>query len=157
MNQDKPWYDVMQVCQNGHKITDPLKTEPQYGKQYCTNCGAPTTSTCEACKVEIQGWHHGSFTTSGPDIPSFCHACGQPYPWTQSRLKAARELAEEVEGLSESERESLKASLDDLVRDTPRTGLAATRFKRLVAKSGKGAAALRANIAETLPVSLISE
>jgi hypothetical protein len=42
--------------------------------------------------------------------------------------------------LSEDERQMLKASLDDLVRDTPRTTLAATRFKRLATKAGKGGA-----------------
>jgi hypothetical protein len=40
-------------------------------------------------------------------------------------------------GLNHEEREVLKASLDDLVRDTPSTPLAAIRFKRIVAKAGK--------------------
>ena len=34
----------------------------------------------------------------------------------------------------------LKKSLNDLVSDTPNTPLAAQRFKRLVAKAGKGVA-----------------
>ena len=38
------------------------------------------------------------------------------------------------------EKDQLKASFDDLVRDTPRTELAATRFKKLAVKAGKGTA-----------------
>ena len=72
--------------------------------------------------------------------PSFCHGCGTAYPWTQARLMAARELAFELVALEPDEREALAKSLDDLVRDTPRTALAATRFKRLAAKAGSTAA-----------------
>jgi hypothetical protein len=49
-------------------------------------------------------------------------------------------MAEEVEGLTKEERQSLRASLDDLVRDSPHTTVAATRFKRIAGKAGKGAA-----------------
>ena len=138
-------YDVMQVCLNGHVITDSLRMFPGDDKTHCPRCGAPTISKCEKCQTDIQG--HYRF----PDVivagrgyktkpPAFCHSCGTQYPWTQARLVAARELAEELEGLSQGERQTLKVSLDDLVRDTPRTTLAATRFKRIISKAGKGAA-----------------
>jgi hypothetical protein len=45
-------------------------------------------------------------------------------------------LADELDELSPDDKELLKGSLDDLVADTPRTPLAATRFKKLVAKLG---------------------
>jgi hypothetical protein len=136
----EPWFDVMQVCLNGHKTAEGLKTWPQHGKQFCSNCGAATISKCQNCQKDIPGFYHAPFNIADAVVPVFCQSCGKPYPWTESKLKAAQELAQEVEGLSDSERDALKASLDDLVRDTPRTGLAATRFKRLVAKSGKGTA-----------------
>jgi hypothetical protein len=69
---------------------------------------------------------------------AFCLNCGKTYPWTQSRLAAAKELALEAEDLSDEEREQLAGSLDDIVADTPRTQLAISRFKRLMAKAGKG-------------------
>jgi hypothetical protein len=53
---------------------------------------------------------------------------------------AARELAFELSALEPDERDVLAKSLDDLVRDTPRTALAATRFKKLAAKAGSSAA-----------------
>ena len=73
-------------------------------------------------------------------LPICCPDCGKPYPWTEIKLKAAQELADELDSLSAEERSLLKKSLNDIVRDTPKTTVAATRFKRLVAKAGKSAA-----------------
>jgi len=73
-------------------------------------------------------------------LPSFCPDCGKLYPWTEAKLKAAQELTDELDSLSPEEREALKKSFDDIVRDTPQTKVAATQFKRLVAKVGKIAA-----------------
>jgi hypothetical protein len=135
-------YDVMQVCLNGHQITASLKSSPEFGKRHCSKCGAATISTCGHCQTDIRGFYSDPHTISTyvPNVPAFCHECGAPYPWTEARLKAAQQLAEELDGLGYEEKQTLKASLDDLVRDTPRTSLAATRFKRLAAKAGKGAA-----------------
>jgi hypothetical protein len=52
------------------------------------------------------------------------------------QLQAARELAAELSSLGEDDRQLLGASLDDLVRDTPKTPLATERFKRLMKKAG---------------------
>jgi hypothetical protein len=76
----------------------------------------------------------------GFNSPAFCHACGKPHPWTEAGLKAAQELAAELAGLNPEERETLAKSLPDIIRDTPRTSLAATRFRTLVAKAGPVAA-----------------
>ena len=73
-------------------------------------------------------------------LPNFCPEWGKPYPWAEAKLKAARELSDELENLSSEERDLLKKSIDDIVRDTPQTPVATTRFKRLVAKAGKPAA-----------------
>jgi hypothetical protein len=68
------------------------------------------------------------------------------------KLNAARQLADEIEGLSQEEREQLTTSLDDLVRDTPMTEVAAMRFKRLMAKAkGEGVALLRASVPAMAP------
>jgi hypothetical protein len=75
----------------------------------------------------------------GFDVPAYCHSCGKPYPWTAARIDAAKELSDELDGLTAEEKEQLKKSIDDIVVDTPRTTVAATRFKRLASKAGKGA------------------
>jgi hypothetical protein len=81
-----------------------------------------------------------TFNYTDLPLPIFCPDCGKPYPWTEAKLKAALELSDELNNLSTEERNMLKKSLDDIVRDTPETTVAATRFKRLVTKAGKAAA-----------------
>lgn len=50
----------------------------------------------------------------------------------------------EADRLSKEERQELAGSLEDLVRDVPRTQVAAARFKRLATKAGaQTAGALR--------------
>jgi hypothetical protein len=71
-------------------------------------------------------------------VPAFCRACGSAYPWTESKIEAAKQLIELAEKLDDAEKATLTADLPDLVRDTPRTQVAATRFKRLAAKVGGG-------------------
>src|ERR1039457_640129 len=66
--------------------------------------------------------------------------CGMAFPWTSARLAAAKESGGAVEGLWEDERDTLKNSLDDLTADSPKTEVAASRVKELIAKSGKVAA-----------------
>ena len=79
----------------------------------------------------------GVLSLVGPaPAPAFCLKCGTGYPWTESRLSAAREYVRELDRLSENEKGILSRSLDDLVRDTPNTPVAALRFKQLVAKAG---------------------
>ena len=73
-------------------------------------------------------------------LPIFCPDCGKPYPWTEAKLKAAQELADELENLSPEECDLLKKSIDDIVRETPQATVAVSRFKRLVAKAGPVAA-----------------
>jgi len=69
------------------------------------------------------------------EIPRYCHSCGSAYPRTGSAIAAAREYVAELE-LSESEQAQLTESIDQLVTEGPRQGLAADRFKRLVQKAG---------------------
>jgi hypothetical protein len=67
--------------------------------------------------------------------PSYCRNCGSPFPWTKEKLNAAKELAELLDELTPEEQEQLKMSLNDLVKDGPRTVVATTRFKRLISKT----------------------
>ena len=139
IDMDKGWYDVAQICLNGHVINWTSAALPQSNKKFCDKCGARTISTCESCGKDIRGAYLDGWdnTIHGHHPAAFCHECGQAYPWTDAALTAARELSDELENLSEEERKVVKASVDDIVADTPRTTLAATRFKRLVSKAGK--------------------
>ena len=117
-------------------INEQLISSPHIKKKFCDRCGAPTITKCQHCRATIKGPYHTRTTTSSWTRPSFCPDCGEPYPWTEAKLKAAQELSDEIEDLSLEEREILKKSLDDIVRDTPQTTVAATRFKKVITKAG---------------------
>lgn len=55
-------------------------------------------------------------------------------------MDAARELAQFIGELSPEDQAILNQNLDDLVKDTPHTAVAAAKFKSIVAKVGKEAA-----------------
>jgi len=154
------WYDTAQICIKGHTVNLMSVSCPEHNRKFCDRCGAPTITKCQNCNVSINGFYHEgtadefdiegmieeivnpppNITHDYTTVQSFCPHCGNPYPWTEARLKAAQELADEIDNLSPEECDLLKKSIDDIVRDTPQTTVAATRFKRLVAKAGKVAA-----------------
>src|SRR5438874_2043939 len=119
---EEDWYDTLQVCLNGHVITQYGQSQPDGLKAFCTRCGARTITDCPAYTTPMHGYHHMSVLhISAAEIPRFCHACGQAFPWTEARVQAAKDLAEELDSLSDSEKEQLKHSIDDIVQDTPNT------------------------------------
>jgi hypothetical protein len=135
------YYDVAQICVNGHAINTMAKDYPQSNQKFCAKCGEPTVMACPSCSTSIRGYYHvrGVFASSKFHAPSYCLNCGKPFPWTATRLKAAEELADELDGLTSEEKEKLKASLPELLRDGPNTVVAETRFKNLVKKAGSEA------------------
>jgi len=147
-SRESSWYDVAQICPNGRVINSAAKSRPEYNAQFCSRCGEKTTAECAHCHTPVRGslLHDISWSNHQADYevnyvrPSFCRTCGEAYPWTHRKLEAAKDLARELDGLDDAERQLLANSLDDIVRDTPSTSVAATRFKRLVAKGGAAAA-----------------
>jgi hypothetical protein len=134
-------HDTAQICLNGHVVNDSFHRYPQFNQKFCSQCGELTITQCEQCRKPIKGHFHvpGFVGSSQPLIPeNFCPDCGKPYPWFAKKLNVAKELAEELEELTPEEREKLRKSLDDLVRDTPSTELAGIRFKKIMKKVGKG-------------------
>ena len=144
------WYDTAQICTKGHVINSQSVYRPEYNKKFCDKCGAPTITNCQYCNAMIKGYYHIKTNLSHEAIirmgksqnplTSFCPDCGHPYPWTEAKLRAAQEFTDLLQDLSLEEREILKKSFDDIVRDTPQTTVAANQFKRLAAKAGKIAA-----------------
>ena len=128
-------YDVAQICLRGHVIAASAGSSPQFRQEFCDRCGERTAMECLECQSPIRGYYSGGLAISY-DRPTYCHACGKPYPWTKRSLQAARDLADELDELTSEEREKLKGTLDDVIRDTPQAQTAAVRFKRYVAKAG---------------------
>jgi hypothetical protein len=132
-------YDVAQICLNGH-VTNEMSTRyPQFNKQFCEKCGERTIRQCPSCNSQIRGVYHMDGVLGGIDYspPGFCFQCGDAFPWTTSRVEAAKELADSFDQLSEVEREQLKASVDDLIRENTRTPVAQSKFRKVLAKVGK--------------------
>jgi hypothetical protein len=76
--------------------------------------------------------------------PGYCHSCGNPFPWTVAGIEAAKILISEMDELSEPDKETLKSSLGDLVSDTPKSAVAAERYKKIVKKlAAESGAALK--------------
>jgi hypothetical protein len=151
---EKKGYDAAQVCVNGHLITTFFHTQPEHNKRFCDECGSATTYACSKCSAEIRGHYYQpgvmDLTIPGPP-PSFCHNCGNPYPWTEQRLTAARAIAEDAELLDEKEKEVLKESVDELVRNKPGAPGAAVKYKKLATKAGRQVAeALRSILVDVV-------
>ena len=132
------YYDTAQICINGHVINTMAQTSPQSNQKFCTECGAETIMACPNCNASIRGYYHveGVVGFFEYEKPAYCYNCGQAFPWTNSSLEAAAELADELDGLNQEEKEQLKNSFPDLVRNTSKTVVAETRFKKIMKKAG---------------------
>jgi len=132
-------YDIMEVCLNGHQITDSAGGNPQRRKPYCPKCGAKTIIACPECHANIQGYFHSEYSISLADtpVPNNCHNCGTAYPWRQAQIAAAIEKLEmALEGQGAVDVPGL---VNDIATDSPRAELAALKLKRLLPKIGEAA------------------
>jgi len=130
-------YGQAQICLNGHVITS-IGRDPEFLKKFCPECGSETIRNCQHCSAAIKGDYISTetFSLRKYNKPSFCEDCGQPYPWTNSSKEASSDLVDFAEQLNEQEKEDLKKSIDDLIKDTPRTALAQVKFKQYALKAG---------------------
>lgn len=132
------YYKTALICKNGHDISKNIDNYIEKIDKFCSKCGEANISACPNCQSKIRGDYEigiGIANYSKYKVPLYCYNCGDPYPWTKTALKVAKDLAAETEGLTDEEKTQLSDSIDDLVKDGPRTILATTRFKRLVSKA----------------------
>lgn len=135
-----PYYDVSQICLNGHRITGNYNANRELAQKFCSKCGAETITACPKCNAKIRGKYvvEGIVDLTGTrtPVPAYCCNCGEPYPWTSIGIEAIKEIIDEEESLSESERDKLKLSLPDLIVETPKSNLAVSRLKRALSVVG---------------------
>ncbi len=141
------FYDLGQVCENGHAVNGHARSDPVRNEKHCSMCGARTITVCPSCSMEIRGTYEVPGVVvlgAGYAPPAFCHECGQPYPWTADGLRAAESLADEM-ALPDDETALLKESVRDMVRETPNAPVAKARFKRIIRNvEGEAKGAMRA-------------
>jgi hypothetical protein len=156
--QSESWHDVALICTNGHVVNAASIDFPNGNKKHCTQCGAPTIDKCGNCGEKIQGEYHVPGVVrlgvrARQVAPAFCHGCGAGYPWTQARIQATIELLDLVQGLKDDEKTALSRSITDLTSETPRTQVAATRWKLFLHGTGKQVA----DAARSILVAIASE
>jgi hypothetical protein len=59
--------------------------------------------------------------------------------YLSSRLKAAKDLAAEIEELNKEEHKTLEKSIDEITTNNPQASVGATRIKKILAKVGGAA------------------
>lgn len=130
-------YDVMQVCLNGHLITDCCEMMPDHMKSFCPDCGSNTITACPECKASIQGHLKGVLSIRQAPPRNNCHHCGTAYPWRQEALAAAIEAVQmELEGQDAADAVAL---IQAVSVESPRTEIAAIKLKKLLGKLSKPA------------------
>jgi len=132
-------YATAEVCLNGHVSTISIEDFPGERRAYCDNCGEMTIAECPKCQKPIRGSLRHDYMFMNKEIfhaPRYCEGCGSAYPWTQRGVEAAIELISEIDALDEQEKHDLVVSIEDVVKDGPKTQVAVQRIKRLSAKAG---------------------
>lgn len=136
-------YDTAQVCQNGHIITDSIQVNPKINQKFCDKCGTSLITECPHCNASIRGRKYipdvyAKYRVINLyDVSKYCYQCGKPYPWLQTKLEAARELTHLIENITSEDIDILTNSIDDIVNDTPKTEVAAIKFKHIIQKYSK--------------------
>jgi len=127
-------YDVAQICLNGHVTNSSIRDFPHHNQEYCNICGTKTVTACQGCQKKIRGRLRGVLTIEPMSAPAFCQHCGKPFPWTEARIEAARDLADQL-GLDVPDRTLLEKSIDELLRDSPRAPAEAVRFRTILCRA----------------------
>ena len=142
------YYYTAEVCLNGYCTTNRVEDRPEQRSKYYPSCGSETIAKCSHCSTNIRGdYETGAIVIGFLWYPSkFCYACGEPYPWTVKGLTTAQELADELDELTKAEKDQLKQSISQLIKDTPQTELASVRYKRMFGKISETSGAALNNI-----------
>jgi hypothetical protein len=92
----------MQVCRNGHVITDRVHASPEECRYHCERCGTTTLHACPTCAQDILGavLVPGLQPIGTGKPPAYCSTCGAAFPWSRhSRSNATTPAAETLETL----------------------------------------------------------
>lgn len=121
------------ICLNGDMITDSIETSIDDSK-FCTKCGAATIHECQYCHTNIRGYCDidGVISTKETIVPTYCHNCGKPYPWTESKLVYVEKIIDMLDGLSIEQKQELIKFIPDIIIETPRSHYAALIYAKFL-------------------------
>jgi hypothetical protein len=146
-------FDVMQVCENGHKITDCYKNNLEERSNFCCECGAATLTACPSCGKNIDGalqkiemrprsvsearnslsvGSQKMIRSIPAEVPKYCKYCGKPYPWTEKKIQNAIQFLMESGELNSQEKETIGQDVENITKEVPETKLSANKLKRIL-------------------------
>jgi hypothetical protein len=98
MSSSADAHDVMQVCRNGHVVTESMRGSPEQSRYHCDRCGALTLHACPTCGAELPGAMEvrDLAPVGSGKPPLFCSSCGAAFPWTTSGREGRAEPAAQV-------------------------------------------------------------
>ena len=130
-------YTTAIVCLNGHILTrDTQRNRTHQTMSHCPQCCLDLISTCLNCNSPIRGNEvneRGQTILRNNPADAFCYNCGAPYPWTESALENAENIINELDSLSDEDKEKLSKSFKDLMQPTPKTPYAILLAKKALA------------------------
>jgi len=94
LDQDRQW---SAVCRRGHVLADHLDHPDQGGvPKFCSACGAPVITHCEACSAPLLGGYRGVIVAATKHPKPFCFNCGAPHGWAtrEQRVRHLENLLE---------------------------------------------------------------
>lgn len=134
-------YSAACICLNGHLSSGDASSSDATPR--CLECGEHTISRCPACKCDIRGKFLSDLGFARKaSVKSYCHNCGESYPWTDRKADAVFELADAIEELTQVERDSLRELLPHMINETPRTPAAGFKILAIVQRAGPAARGL---------------
>ncbi len=148
-------YDYAQMCLKGHLINGSFVRYRVHNQNFCSLCGSQTIHQCPECTEGIRGKYYDPRivpAAGAPPIPNFCHNCGALYPWFADRLRAAQQISENIDELSPEDKEELKKSLNEIVRDTPNAGPWAKKYRRIMDKVNSETVTMMTGVIRTIAV-----
>lgn len=121
------------VCLNGHQRSIYADWNKPV-KGFCTKCGKELIDACPHCNTVIKGYTSIDGVLDAGirniPVPKYCEGCGKPLPWTAESEKALIELVN-LSQLDIQEKNELNTSIPDLISDTPKSYLAAFKWKKI--------------------------
>lgn len=135
-------YDIAQICINGHCTNSDSEKYPQFNQNYCEKCGETTITKCQECNTPIRGNYHydGIVSCESYTPPDFCYHCGKSFPWLSKKMKAAVELAQLEEVLTEEESAQFSEYVTDISKNTPSSPVSAKKIAIMLKKFRQSAA-----------------
>lgn len=130
------YFTTALICLNGHVIAYDVD-ELEHKDSFCSQCGAPTISTCPSCGAPIKGCYVDELKVStrmSPCEPLHCHQCGKPFPWMQAELDEIETLIAMSDDLTSEEKNQLHTLFPNLFIETPHTVSSAITAARLLTK-----------------------